>query len=393
MNKLSGKLRRISQVDMPVFIFTTIIVVFSCFGIYIVGYTLSYNDMLQSLQDRVYSIYNYLEQVMDKSTFEDINTRGDMDKDSYRQMKALFHQIKQATGVEYLYTAKEADNGELIYVIDGLTEEEDFRYPGDPIEPEIQEALRQALDGHEVLPLDIKTTDWGHIFIAYLPIHCASDNVVGVIGIEFQAEHQWSTYRQIRIFSPLVILLTCLLSAIFAIYFFRRISNPLYQDLANTDTLTGLKNRNAFETDQHNLAVRRSRSPICLLLADLNGLKRTNDTLGHEAGDRYIQAMADSMREACTSSDQVLYRIGGDEFAVLMHNGDDQLAKEYMERLYSAFVLRQRDLMPHASFAVGWHVFSPDTARDFDAAYHQADQAMYRQKKEYYQRQGGRIDE
>ena len=80
--------------------------------------------------------------------------------------------IRDIGDLRYLYTAKRNDEGTLVYVVGGLPEDaDDFRYPGDAIEPEIQSELERALSGETVLPEKILDTDWGNIFIAYYPLY------------------------------------------------------------------------------------------------------------------------------------------------------------------------------------------------------------------------------
>lgn len=68
-------------------------------------------------------------------------------------------------------------------MVGGLPEDaDDFRYPGDAIEPEIQSELERALSGETVLPEKILDTDWGNIFIAYYPLHNESGEVVGALA-------------------------------------------------------------------------------------------------------------------------------------------------------------------------------------------------------------------
>ena len=77
----------------------------------------------------------------------------------------------------------------VVYVVDGLPEDaDDFRYPGDAIEPEIQSELERALSGETVLPEKILDTDWGNIFIAYYPLYNESGEVIGALGIEVAAD-------------------------------------------------------------------------------------------------------------------------------------------------------------------------------------------------------------
>lgn len=385
MKEQTKRKKTLSRVDVQVSLLAAFMVVLSSVCVFLIAYYFTYTDTLLSLTERVESLYSYLEKELDPETFETINTKEDMDKPCYKNMKELFYEVKQATGVQYLYTAKRAESGELVYVIDGLDyAAEDFRYPGDPIEEEIVVTLERALNNERVLPKDIKRTGWGDIFIAYLPIHNANSEVIGAIGVEFEAEHQYMTYQSLRRLIPVVILFVCILSGVTALVLFRRLSNPLYQDLASTDWLTGLKNRNAYELDTRNFAAKGTVVQMGFLLADLNGLKRVNDTQGHEAGDLYIRAMADALREA-RSGNEVLYRIGGDEFVVLIPRATQEVMDKFVARLENTFAAHKGGLMPHASFSIGSTICTDNNMSMFDRAYSAADTAMYESKNRYYQ--------
>jgi diguanylate cyclase (GGDEF)-like protein len=88
---------------------------------------------------------------------------------------------------------------------------------------------------------------------------------------------------------------------------------------AFTDELTGLGNRWSFEQDLDKEVTRshRSQTPLTLAVIDLDGLKSVNDTLGHPAGDQMLRRTAQALRSALRKSDRA-YRIGGDEFAVIL---------------------------------------------------------------------------
>ena len=91
-----------------------------------------------------------------------------MNKECYQELKERMEEIRDIGDLRYLYTAKRNDEGTLVYVVGGLPEDaDDFRYPGDAIEPEIQSEWERALSGETVLPEKILDTDWGNIFIAY----------------------------------------------------------------------------------------------------------------------------------------------------------------------------------------------------------------------------------
>lgn len=382
---MQNKVReRFDRVDVQVSLFMACVVTISALCVFAVGYTVTYNDMLNSLRERVYSLYSLLEEEMDKSTFSDINTKEDIQKDTYREMKELFYQLKKSTGVQYLYTAKRSADGELIYVIDGLSDDAvDFRYPGDAIEGEIVGELERALAGEEVLPNDIKHTAWGNIFIAYMPIHAQDGNVVGAIGIEFVAEHQYLAYQFLRRVIPIMILVVCIVCVLLAVLFFRRISNPSFQDLSTTDYLTGLKNRNAYEFETQNIIARRSTKGMGIIMIDLNGLKKVNDTHGHAAGDRYIKLLADAMRETCTDG-ELLYRVGGDEFVVLVKDTETKTFDSLITQLETRFHELTGDDFPEASFASGKVICAGEQEKDFKYACQLADVIMYENKSEHY---------
>lgn len=372
----------ISRVDVQVSLFMAVIVVLASLSIFAICYKITYDDMIDSLKNQVNSIYNYFELSMDKSSFYEINIKEDMNTELYKDTKKHFEEIKNATGVRYLYTAKATPEGELIYVIDGLSEEEDFRYPGDLIEAEIQGEMRGALEGQSVMPDDIKTTEWGKIFIAYLPIHDSS-GIIGVIGIEFDAEHQYDTYFFLRFIAPIIILMFTLISVIFAVVCFRRISNPSFQDLSNTDQLTQLKNQNAFEIDLKNIIGTNSGKGYGIIVVDLNKLKQTNDTLGHQKGDQYLQ-MAGTCIEKVGGNDVVRYRTGGDEFALIIEDATEEKLKTYETQLKDQTkAWHPNEWNIEIGLSLGGAIFDPTKDQNLRNTYHRADEAMYENKKSF----------
>jgi diguanylate cyclase (GGDEF)-like protein len=106
------------------------------------------------------------------------------------------------------------------------------------------------------------------------------------------------------------------------------------QHMALSDSLTGLKNHRAFHEDLERDLKRRERddSSLALVMLDLDGLKATNDSQGHEAGDRKLRELASGLLEALRTSDAA-YRIGGDEFAVILAGTDALGARPLILRL------------------------------------------------------------
>lgn len=368
------------QVDMQVSIFTAIVVMFSSLCIYLTYHHYTYEDMINSLKERVFSIHSHLVNTMDSSTFSELNSIEDEEKESYKELKQILDNVKEVTGVRYLYTAKKTESGEFIYVVDGLNyDAADFRHPGDPIEPEICRDMERALLGEVVLPKDIKKTEWGKIFITYFPIY-DGETVVGVLGIEFEAGHQYNTYRMLKIITPIIAIIVCLIAMKAATVMFKRISNPTYQDLYNTDMLSQLKNRNAYDTDIQNMYAMGRLEAVGMIAMDLNNLKYVNDHMGHSAGDQYIQYASTAFKKAAGETG-VAYRVGGDEFIMVIREATKETLEACMNNIRSEFEKMRFKCDKRLSIAMGCALYETGVDKDLYDTGKRADDLMYEDKK------------
>ncbi len=208
------------QVSMLLAVFVAVVAL-TCFG---VSYSVTYHDMKVSLRERVEYILEHLESRLDLSAFPDIETREDIRKEEYHAIHEVFSSVKEAAGLMYLYTAKKNADGKYIYVVDGLDScSEDFRYPGDVIEEEIYQDMDRALGGEKVYPDEIVHTSWGDIFICYLPLY-DREEIVGVLGIEFEASHQYMTYQKLKLFVPIAVIVFTILAFLVSRRMFRHIN-------------------------------------------------------------------------------------------------------------------------------------------------------------------------
>ena len=116
----------------------------------------------------------------------------------------------------------------------------------------------------------------------------------------------------------------------------KRLENQL-QEIADRDALTGLFSRRRFqeELEREVSRARRHGRPGALLLLDLDGFKQVNDTLGHAAGDELLTRIGEALRSILRDSD-VLARIGGDEFALILPDTDVAAARVVGEKLIEA---------------------------------------------------------
>lgn len=150
--------------------------------------------------------------------------------------------------------------------------------------------------------------------------------------------------------------------------------------LAETDALTGVRNRYHFERAlRREIArVRRHRHPISLLMVDVCDFKRVNDTYGHLAGDAILRTVARLLEMTVRESD-IVARFGGDEFVVLMPDTSESKARLVQARITHAAESHNASAAPRQRFVLSMGLKS---ALDFSpqALIDEADRAMYQDK-------------
>ena len=150
-------------------------------------------------------------------------------------------------------------------------------------------------------------------------------------------------------------------------------------EMSMRDGLTGLFNRAYFE-EFFRYADDLKTKPITLLVADIDGLKYVNDVHGHKAGDDLIQRAADMLQGAFRTED-IVARIGGDEFVVVLTGVDEARAEEMLARLCE---YQAENNTNHADIPLVLSTGMATTAQggSLEATFKLADQRMYAEKKQ-----------
>jgi diguanylate cyclase (GGDEF)-like protein len=153
--------------------------------------------------------------------------------------------------------------------------------------------------------------------------------------------------------------------------------------LATHDGLTGLPNRNLLKEQLARLITKSASDSVqfLVLYIDLDHFKVINDTMGHDAGDTLLSSVTNRIKE-CARETDYLYRIGGDEFAMVLETATPQDGHRLLREIISSFntpfnILSQRI---YATVSIGVSVY-PDDTQDAQTLLNYADMAMYRAKK------------
>ncbi len=163
-----------------------------------------------------------------------------------------------------------------------------------------------------------------------------------------------------------------------------RLSEDRLRHLAHHDSLTGLPNRQLFYQHlSHSLERARSNNAlVALLFIDLDGFKQVNDTLGHDNGDRLLQAVAQRLN-GCLRGGDIVSRLGGDEFTIILTSVPKvqvaaTVAEKILATITEVFILEERPASVTASIGISVYPIHSDSP---DVLIKQADTAMFRAKE------------
>ncbi len=166
-----------------------------------------------------------------------------------------------------------------------------------------------------------------------------------------------------------------------------RAANVLLDELSRSDLLTGLANRRHFDEIKEVEFRRALRlgQPLAVLMCDVDFFKRYNDHYGHAQGDQCLQIVAETLKSVFARAGEVVARLGGEEFVVLLPGVDAESAQRSAARLQQRLAERKMPhdasaVSPHVTLSIGLAGFDSDSMDQFDQLLRRADEALYRAK-------------
>ena len=155
--------------------------------------------------------------------------------------------------------------------------------------------------------------------------------------------------------------------------------------LGTHDVMTGLYNRAYYEEEMKRLGGGR-QYPVSIIIADMDGLKNVNDSLGHQAGDKLIRRAAEVLKAGFRQED-VIARIGGDEFAVIMPVTEAPIAEEGSARVQTLIGLNNK-FYGEPTLGISLGVSTGEKGSDLEQVMRAADDNMYREKRGHHRQMG-----
>ncbi|WP_342510790.1 GGDEF domain-containing protein [Sporosarcina sp. FSL K6-1522] len=296
--------------------------------------------------------------------------------------KAIFQQFDLMTTINKL--EKEYDAISSIRVYNSAGHLLDFRKDRASVQklpPDLKEVLRNSMRSGEPQEI-VGKVEGQHIIHRYIPYSAdekrglSTSRAVEIIYNDSELAGLLGVYRNGFIFQ-----LMGIVSAAVALSFViaRLVAKPIH--LAFHDSLTGLKNRAAFEEEIKKRFMRKNNR-IALMMIDLDNFKIVNDSLGHMEGDRILQLAAKTIQEIAGPKN-IAARLGGDEFVVIFSEKEEskvlEVASEMIEKIKTEFSSLQEHDHIKASISIGIAYATADD--DMVTLYDKADQALYQSKE------------
>ena len=305
----------------------------------------------------------------------------------YKETEQKLYKLRDAyPDVIYLYAYQPQKDG-LHVVFDLDTEQFKGSAPGtvEHFYPDFKPYIQDMLDGKEIPPI-MSHEEYGYVLTVLTPIYDSRGICQCYVGADCSMDqltgYVWKIIRQVAHAFVIVFAVALIAAIVMTNISFKRMKK--LENRAYIDTLTGLQNRTAFYENMGGLTkkIEDGTADFSTLMIDVNYLKKVNDVYGHEQGNTYLQNAANLIRKHF--GNEGLYRIGGDEFAMLLEGkaqeGTEEKIRAFKEEM--AQIQADESLQPweKPSAAVGLAKYIPGEHDMPDAVLRQADEYMYADK-------------
>jgi len=353
---------------MYIILLVTVIIIFS--GVFVIDYVISQNSMIDDIRSRANGVRDFILDSLFVEDFTDIGEDTEAGLNTSERLEAIHEQLEDAVNLSRLYITNIKTDGSLI------STSRDGYIPTGQLEADLRRSLQSGI---AVISREIYETDHGSIYAIFWPVMDDENRVIGTVGMEFDVSETENIRRQSVIYRLALSGGLLLLISVVAYLSMSRVTEPFYKKLAYTDLLSGYENRMAFEHKLRECGDMADEGKnVTLLIFDVNNLKTINDSEGHEAGDKYLKNTADIIFDNLKGRGP-LYRIGGDEYAVIFADRKESEIEDVLNSLRNE--KRPAYKKQPFSCAFGAATFQKGVDETLRDVFKRADEAMYEEKK------------
>lgn len=380
MNKKANRWKIIIPLIIGILVMTVAYIVISYFTFR--------NHEREDLENYVKGLTTLIaDDIIDVNSIDDILEQG-RSYPGYDEVERKLYKLRDAyPDIVYLYVYQVREDGyHVVYDLD--TEKFTGSEPGTVEEffPAFEKYIPDMLAGKE-LPMVESDEKYGYVLSVWTPMYDADGFCKCYIGADCSMEglrrYTWHVIGEVGSFF-LFVVLVILAAGIFVTD--RSVIRKMdkLEGKAYIDTLTSLQNRTAYYeyNDVLNKKVDAGHADFSILMIDINYLKRVNDTYGHEQGNLYLQGAAKLIKKVF--GNEHLYRIGGDEFVVILEGKAQDDAEQQIRTFKEEIARLQADdsLQPWEKISAAAGIAKYEKGRDAstEEVLRRADEAMYREK-------------
>lgn len=401
------------------------------------GYLLmrqSKSSIISLMHTRMLDISNTAAAMIDGDVLETV-TPADKGTEGYENIMQTLTYFQDNIDLKYIYCIRDMGDGTFTFGLDPTVED-----PGEFGSPIVYtDALYKASKGTSSADEEFYEDAWGKFYSAYSPVYNSKGEVAGIIAVDFSAD--WYD-KQIAHFTWTIIivaLVSLLIGGGIMVAIISKsekrigsiqgqlndMASTLMQEMgtnseaetehspqsqsdepvsmdglekqirsmqtelktqiaqvhvqAYVDGLTGVKSKHAYmemEKSLNEKLIKGDLHDFAVVVCDINGLKKINDTLGHKAGDKYICEACQMICDIFSHSP--VYRVGGDEFVVLLTGRDFENRKTLMQELHKQSF--EHIYTKEAIVSGGMADFIPEQDKSIHEIFERADATMYKEK-------------
>ena len=378
-------------------------------------------------------------------------TEADVGSDAYNEILDTLSVFQDNADIHFIYAVRQVAEDEFVFTVDA--DPDDPAAFGEDVV--VSSGLIKAGKGVSAVDDAPLQDRWGNYYSSYSPVFDSAGNVAGVVGVDFDAEWYDEQVRANTISITVTSILSVLIGALVVILITYRVRRKLHeidgglsalsknvdrlmeevvsiygheakpapeqrvyadelealgakiqnmqgdmvlyldylQNKAYVDALTKVRSASAYhelvEGIEKKVAAGSAR--FCVAVFDINSLKEINDTHGHGCGDMIIEGAANAISGAFGV--EFTYRIGGDEFAVVLEDVDPAQMARQMDAVDAGverFNARHRAEGVALAISKGMAEYRPGEDSGYKEVFARADRTMYERKKAYYETVGDR---
>lgn len=301
----------------------------------------------------------------EQSRLADLKSLGILDTPSEERYDRFTRLTKRAFNVPFAMLSLIDENREWFKSKQGLTETHFPRTGSFCSEVIKQHGVMTVQDAASDPRFAALARDRGIKFYAACPVRSRRGNVIGTLSIADTTPRTFNDADK-----------ACLQDLAIMVE-----EELTVQSIANIDDLTSLFNRRGFlGVGEHTIAIcRRMQRPATMMFFDLDGFKQVNDNYGHAEGDKVLKNIGSLMQSVFRNSD-VVARMGGDEFCVLLTGTDTTNVDRPLENLTESINLQNSHTPYDIGFSVGVVAYE-DRHESIATLMEEADHLMYEQKR------------